>query len=188
MNMKDKIFFMKKKNRFGDHFNLKVAYDEFMCNWRITVEYVDSNDNVYYGMNLNGVKELSLTYLDFRFIKANESVAFDISTGHNSKRGIGTMLFSAMIEILVEFIKEKGVNINYISGKLTIADKDKWENSLKFYEKLPEFLEFNVSQKFILSGDNFIQTLNAPSVTKEDFIKAGKNGKIIFVVQELINN
>lgn len=28
MNMKDKIFFMKKKNRFGDHFNLKVAYDE----------------------------------------------------------------------------------------------------------------------------------------------------------------
>ena len=177
--MKDKIFFMKKKNRFGDHFNLKVAYDEFMCNWRITVEYVDSNDNVYYGMNLNGVKELSLTYLDFRFIKANESVAFDISTGHNSKRGIGTMLFSAMIEILVEFIKEKGVNINYISGKLTIADKDKWENSLKFYEKLPEFLEFNVSQKFIL---------NAPSVTKEDFIKAGKNGKVIFVVQELINN
>ena len=48
--------------------------------------------------------------------------------------------------------------------------------------------EFNVSQKFILSGDNFIQTLNAPSVTKEDFIKAGKNGKVIFVVQELINN
>lgn len=107
-----------------------------MCNWRITVEYVDSNDNVYYGMNLNGVKELSLTYLDFRFIKANESVAFDISTGHNSKRGIGTMLFSAMLRYQLSLIKEKGVNINYISGKLTIADKDKWENSLKFYEEI----------------------------------------------------